>query len=52
MGREEFFKKYQDHRQPVEVWSRVMGYMRNVNSFNIGKKSEYKERVFFKVKTK
>ena len=29
-----------------------MGYYRNVDSFNVGKKSEYKERAFFKVKTK
>ena len=27
-------------RQPCEVWTRVMGYHRPVQSFNIGKKGE------------
>ena len=52
MGRSELLEKYKDERQPVEVWSRVMGYMRNVRSFNIGKKSEFAERVFFNLKHK
>ncbi len=34
--------------QPCEVWTRVMGYFRPVQSFNIGKKGEYHERVAFK----
>jgi len=34
-------------RQPCEVWTRVMGYHRPVSSFNLGKKGEYEERVFF-----
>ncbi len=34
--------------QPCEVWTRVMGYFRPVQSFNIGKKGEYHERVTFK----
>ncbi len=34
-------------RQPCEVWTRVMGYHRPYSQFNIGKKSEYDERVFF-----
>lgn len=35
--------------EPVvcEVWTRVMGYFRPVQSFNIGKKGEYAERTFF-----
>ena len=35
--------------EPVEceVWTRVMGYFRPVNSFNIGKKGEYMERQMF-----
>ena len=33
--------------QPCEVWTRVMGYFRPVQSFNIGKKGEYHERVMF-----
>ena len=34
-----------EERQPCEVWTRVMGYFRPVSAFNIGKKSEYAERV-------
>lgn len=35
-------------RQPVEVWTRVMGYHRPISSYNIGKKGEYADRKFFK----
>ena len=37
------------HAEPVacEVWTRVMGYFRPVQSFNIGKKGEYAERTTF-----
>jgi len=35
-------------RQECEVWTRVMGYYRPVSEFNIGKKSEHRERVFFR----
>lgn len=34
-------------RQRCEVWTRVMGYHRPVASFNIGKKGEHDERLFF-----
>jgi len=41
--------KLQDHeRQRCEVWTRVMGYYRPVSQFNLGKKSEHKERLHFK----
>jgi ribonucleoside-triphosphate reductase len=30
-----------------EVWTRVMGYHRPVSEFNVGKKSEYQERIEF-----
>lgn len=33
--------------QACEVWTRVMGYFRPVQSFNIGKKGEYAERMCF-----
>lgn len=36
-----------EERQPVECWTRVMGYFRPVSHFNKGKKSEYAERVWF-----
>ena len=34
-------------RQPVECWTRVMGYFRPVSQFNNGKQSEYAERKWF-----
>ena len=34
-------------RQPVECWTRVMGYFRPYSQFNKGKKSEFDERVWF-----
>ena len=36
-----------EERQPVECWTRVMGYFRPVSHFNKGKQSEYAERVWF-----
>lgn len=37
-----------EERQECEIWTRVVGYYRPVSEFNIGKKSEYNERKFFK----
>ena len=37
-------------RQECEVWTRVMGDFRPVEAFNVGKKSEYAERVCFSEK--
>jgi ribonucleoside-triphosphate reductase len=34
--------------QPCEVWTRVMGYHRPVESFNTGKKAEHRQRRFFR----
>lgn len=40
--------KLQDsERQPCEVWTRVMGYLRPVSEFNKGKKSEFYTRKCF-----
>ena len=36
-----------EERQPVECWTRVMGYFRPVSQFNNGKQSEYAERTWF-----
>ncbi len=36
-----------DERQRVEVWTRVMGYHRPVESFNAGKKREFEDRLPF-----
>ena len=43
----EILNKYQNERQQVECWTRVMGYFRPFSQFNIGKKSEFKERIWF-----
>ena len=40
-----------EERQACEVWTRVMGYYRPVSEFNIGKKSEHSERMFFREST-
>lgn len=34
--------------EETQVWTRVMGYFRPVQSFNIGKKGEHRERMMFK----
>jgi len=47
MTDKEILEKYQDERQPVECWTRVMGYFRPVSYFNKGKQSEFRERVWF-----
>jgi len=36
-----------DERQRCEVWTRVMGYHRPIDYFNIGKQSEHEERCPF-----
>ncbi len=40
-------KKSENRRTKCIVYTRVMGYHRPVESFNIGKKGEHKERKFF-----
>lgn len=35
-------------RTKCEVWTRVMGYHRPIDSFNIGKKGEFADRKYFK----
>jgi len=37
----------EEQRTRAEIWSRVMGYHRPINLYNIGKKQEQKERVDF-----
>lgn len=36
-----------EERQPCEVWTRVMGYFRPYNHFNVGKKQEFDDRKWF-----
>lgn len=32
-----------EERQPCEIWTRVCGYHRPVNRFNVGKKKEFED---------
>lgn len=36
-----------EERTPCEIWTRVMGYFRPYNHFNIGKKQEFNDRTWF-----
>lgn len=38
-------------RTPCEIYTRVMGYLRPVSNYNIGKKSEFYSRKYFDEKT-
>ena len=40
-----------EERTRCEVWTRVMGYFRPIESFNIGKKGEAQERTYFSTAT-
>jgi len=41
----------EQQREACERWTRVMGYHRPVSSFNVGKKGEHSERLFFREET-
>ena len=47
MNRDKILKNSENRRTKCIVYTRVMGYHRPVESFNIGKKGEHKERKFF-----
>ncbi len=47
MSRKEILKKLEAERTKCVVYTRVMGYHRPVESFNIGKKGEHGERKQF-----
>lgn len=44
----EDIKLVNSERTKCEVWTRVMGYHRPMQSYNIGKKQEFKDRKYFK----
>lgn len=46
----EILKANREKRTRCMVYTRVMGYHRPVESFNVGKKGEHNERVKFKEK--
>ena len=50
MTNSEILQSLQAQRTKCVVYSRVMGYHRPVESFNVGKTGEHKERVKFKEK--
>lgn len=47
MSQEDILKLLQNKRQKCIVYTRVMGYHRPVESFNIGKTGEHRERKQF-----
>ena len=47
LSNKEILDKVMDKRTKCVVYTRVMGYHRPVESFNIGKTGEHKERVKF-----
>ena len=47
MTKVQILKKYEAQRTKCTVYTRVMGYHRPVESFNIGKKGEHKQRTCF-----
>ncbi len=47
MKKEEILHRYEAQRTKCIVYTRVMGYHRPVESFNIGKKGEHQERKCF-----
>ncbi len=47
MSHEAILKKVQQQRHRCVVYTRVMGYHRPVESFNIGKTGEHKQRKQF-----
>ena len=52
MRDDEILESMQVKRTKCVVYTRVMGYHRPVESFNVGKKGEHKERVKFKERMK
>jgi len=47
MSKNELLKSFEEERTKCIVYTRVMGYHRPVESFNVGKTGEHKERVQF-----
>ena len=45
MSKTEILEKLRDKRTKCIVYTRVMGYHRPVESFNVGKTGEHKERI-------
>ena len=52
MSDKEILESMQAKRTRCIVYTRVMGYHRPVESFNVGKKGEHTERIKFKERIK
>lgn len=46
MSKTELLKQLEAKRTRCQVWTRVMGYLRNTDNFNIGKKVNLKNEHF------
>lgn len=42
-------KELEEKRQPCEVYSRIVGYLRPISQWNAGKQSEFFERKKYKI---
>jgi anaerobic ribonucleoside-triphosphate reductase len=47
MSKEQILEKMGEKRTKCIIYTRVMGYHRPVESFNLGKKGEHQQRVKF-----
>lgn len=47
MSDQEILEKLKDKRTKCLVYTRVMGYCKPTENFNMGKKGEHKERMMF-----
>ena len=48
MNDKEYLEQNKEKRTLTEIFTRVMGYLRPVSQYNIGKKQEFKDRKWFK----
>lgn len=48
--KEKASEKTAENKVPCEVYSRIVGYLRPVQNWNLGKKEEFKDRKVFEVK--
>jgi len=48
--KDKILSENENKRTRCMVYTRVMGYHRPVESFNVGKKAEHNERTYFKEK--
>ena len=48
MEDKDYLEKNKEKRTLCEIFTRVMGYLRPVSQYNIGKKQEFKDRKWFK----